>query len=350
MRTRTSRLGFTLIELLVVIAVMAILIALLVPAVQKVRAAAANTQCLNNLHQLGLALHGYMDVNKAVPPNGVYTYNSTTNAVVQTSPWSALSQILPYVEQGNLYKGIIFTSPYSSQPNITSKRIPVFICPNEVNDRGSGTDPIYGNKNWTLNYAVNMGTWGVLTAKTTTMQGSDGAFSSNFGCTPAMFKDGMSCTLAMSEVKGYTNRLTGSPDNVVYSLAPPPPTSPADLMPSPPFGLPGLSPAAFNPASFTHAEWVDGKVHETGFTTAFTPNTVVPYVSGGVKYDVDFISITETKLGDTYAAVTSRSYHTGGTVNILLMDGSARTVGSTISLHTWRALGTRAGADVAMDY
>src|SRR5438094_658196 len=104
MRTRTSRVAFTLIELLVVIAIIAILIGLLVPAVQKVRAAAARAACQNNLRQSGLAMHGYMNANRALPPNGVYTYNGS--AVVQTSPWSALSRILPYIEQENLYRGI----------------------------------------------------------------------------------------------------------------------------------------------------------------------------------------------------------------------------------------------------
>src|SRR5262245_37522848 len=99
-----ARAGFTLIELLVVIAIIAVLIALLVPAVQNVRAAAARTQCLNNLRQLGLAMHGYMNTNKGLPPNGIYAYNGAT--VTQVSGWSALSRLLPYIEQDNLYRKI----------------------------------------------------------------------------------------------------------------------------------------------------------------------------------------------------------------------------------------------------
>src|SRR5690242_2458735 len=144
MSTRRSRSGgFTLIELLVVIAIIAVLLGLLLPAVQKVRAAAARIKCANNLKQVGLAMHLYMDSNNGLPPNGVFTYNGT--AVVQTSPWSALSRILPYVEQENLYRNIDFATPYSAQPFITSRRIATYLCPSEVNDRGSGTDPTYGS-------------------------------------------------------------------------------------------------------------------------------------------------------------------------------------------------------------
>ena len=130
MRARKRRLAFTLIELLVVIAIVAILIGLLLPAVQKVRAAAARIRCANNLKQVGLAMHGYMDTNNGLPPNGVFTFIGS--AVVQTSPWSAVSRILPYIEQESLFRGIDFTAPYSTQPAITSKRVGTYLCPAEV--------------------------------------------------------------------------------------------------------------------------------------------------------------------------------------------------------------------------
>src|SRR3954454_5183758 len=141
MQTAPPRLrpAFTLIELLVVIAIIAILIALLVPAVQKVRDAAARVQCQNNLKQLGLAMHGYHDTNKTFPPNGIYAYSG--GAVTQVSGWAAVARILPYIEQDNIYRGINFSTPYSTQPAVTSKRIGLFVCPSEVNDKGSGTDP-----------------------------------------------------------------------------------------------------------------------------------------------------------------------------------------------------------------
>lgn len=331
-----QRRGFTLIELLVVIAIIAVLIGLLVPAVQKVRAAAARAQCLNNLKQIGLAMHGYMDANNGLPANGNYAWNGS--AVTTTNAWSAVSRILPYIEQEGLFRSIDFSLGYGVQPAISSKRVATFMCPSEVNDKGYGTDPTFGHKYWPINYTLNNGTWPVLTGKSWTMGTGDGSFGPNRGYRSADFIDGMSNTLAGAEVKAFTNRVSGASNATVYPANFAPPSNVAAVSS---FAL-----AAFNQASFTHVEWVDGKVHETGFTTVFAPNTRVSFNSGGTEFDVDMVLATEPNPGDSYAAVTSRSYHSGG-VNVMFMDGSTRFISNSIDLATWRALGTRAGGEVA---
>ena len=99
MPRRTHTAAFTLIELLVVIAIIAILIGLLLPAVQKVREAAARAKCQNNLKQIGLSLHNYESAFARFPPNGVYPKGAAA-----PDSYSALARLLPYVEQANLYQ------------------------------------------------------------------------------------------------------------------------------------------------------------------------------------------------------------------------------------------------------
>jgi prepilin-type N-terminal cleavage/methylation domain-containing protein/prepilin-type processing-associated H-X9-DG protein len=142
-----QRHGFTLIELLVVIAIIAVLIALLVPAVQKVREAAARTQCQNNLKQVGLAIHAFMTDRGKLPPGGVYLRATDPNPLQSlTGPASSLGIIqgwvpfiLPYIEQGNLAKGYqvntlwfdqTLTGPTgSNNRTIAQTRIPMLLCP-----------------------------------------------------------------------------------------------------------------------------------------------------------------------------------------------------------------------------
>ena len=136
-RSPNRRQAFTLIELLVVIAIIAILIGLLVPAVQKVREAAARTQCINNLKQLGVALHAFHDVNKRLPPGcarDAQPFGTMASGQDWGSSWKVY--ILPYIEQGNIFNKWQFSgsSGFNNANNYSiagynNLTIPVYRCP-----------------------------------------------------------------------------------------------------------------------------------------------------------------------------------------------------------------------------
>jgi prepilin-type N-terminal cleavage/methylation domain-containing protein/prepilin-type processing-associated H-X9-DG protein len=123
--------AFTLIELLVVIAIIAVLIALLLPAVQAAREAARRAQCTNNLKQIGLALHGYHDVNNTFPSGGWIASATTPNSTNMNIGWSAV--VLPWLEQRAIYDGLNLSFPYGNVVNSTSGHavMTVYLCPSE---------------------------------------------------------------------------------------------------------------------------------------------------------------------------------------------------------------------------
>lgn len=332
--TRTKR-GFTLIELLVVVAIIAVLVALLLPAVQQAREAARRTQCKNNLKQIGLALHNYLGTYNVFPPS-MASDISTTNT--PGGEWSVHARILPFLEEGNLYNQAQLELSYGDAANagIATQKISGYLCPSEINDK----ERVDGNGvavHYPVNYGFNGGTWRVWT--NSTRHAGNGAFAPNSKFGTQHFTDGTSNTLAFSEVKAFTpyNR-----DGDTGTAAVPSTAAAVEAL---------ISAGGSNKSNSGHTEWVDGRVHQTGFTTTLTPNTNVFVPGGDRAAQGDYTSCREDKscATPTWAAVTSRSWHTA-VVQSLMMDGSTHSISENIDLSVWRHLGQRDDGQVLGEF
>src|SRR4051794_2489209 len=166
------RRGFTLIELLVVIAIIAILISLLLPAVQSAREAARRSQCINNLKQMGLAAHNYVSTFQVLPFGKGRNYVPTLPSAAAYARWSVHSQLLMYLEQGNLFASINFTLPPETpgmagdvpfmppyqdpnRENMTAclTQVATFLCPSD------GANTLLSQWPGGNNYLGNLQTW-----------------------------------------------------------------------------------------------------------------------------------------------------------------------------------------------
>ena len=333
------RRAFTLVELLVVIAIIGVLVALLLPAIQAAREAARRAQCANNLKQLGLAVQNYELMLRGLPPSALVARRA--DGTIRTGYLGPHARILPFLELNTVFSSLDIDTVYGDLANkeAVGRVIGGFLCPSEVRPQASA-HASFGNVGG-VNYGFCMGDWYVWNGVDQPELANRSAIGVNLSRRWASFRDGLSNTLLMSEVKNWqiTIRdcgplsLINDPHHV-----PPPDADPLAVCPE----YQGGGCAVFLSA---HSEWVEMSVHHNGFTTAWTPNRATPGGPGLTHPDVDLLSVRERHGGPTFAAITSRSFHPGG-VQSLLADGSVRFVPQTIAGSVWRALGTVAGGEV----
>jgi len=355
------RSGFTLIELLVVIAIIAVLIALLLPAVQSAREAARRAQCLNNLHQLGLAVHNYVQQTNVLPLQCMYP--AAGNISWGWSYGWGLA-LLPQLDQGTMYNAFNFSTGMfgnSSTPNFCSlgnttvgyMQLSVFICPSDGSKIAPGTP--YGG----TNYVGNMGGPGEVAAMTGTIVPNGWWVSQGWGNSIPYdiqnwgpigleaIRDGTSQTALFSErlmgIYGNPTVLLGSKDGKrgIYN-------APVGAVYH--SGLPGamafLQGCKGLPGS-TASEKTDGS--GLYWTMSYYLHVVVnDYLHNGPPNSTTCQNPTEpfgaswlTFVGPTGSAPPT-SNHPGG-VNICTADGSVRFIKDSVQLQTWWALGTRDG-------
>jgi prepilin-type N-terminal cleavage/methylation domain-containing protein/prepilin-type processing-associated H-X9-DG protein len=316
------RRGFTLIELLVVIAIIAILIGLLIPAVQKVRDSAYRMKCSNNLKQWGLAFHTYASNNGELFP-----YAATTSPARIT--WPPL--LWPYIEQGNLANAWNFNIGFYASPNGNNGnstingcpvqiQVPLYSCPSDRAQPAYWEDDAYYRARG--NYLVclgnhPLGSYAVGVPSTNSLFWWQG----NSPATPARVKitdinDGTSNTMIMSEI-------------IIAKLDK-------------------------NSSQDARGDFMNDDFSENGFgfQTTLTPNSPTPDQGNCVptaSVGDPLMPCTNVGYGTSSKYFSARSRHTGG-VNVIFADGDVRFVTNSINIGVWQALGTYQGGETNVSF
>jgi prepilin-type N-terminal cleavage/methylation domain-containing protein/prepilin-type processing-associated H-X9-DG protein len=309
------RPAFTLIELLVVIAIIAVLIALLLPAVQKVREAANRAKCGNNLKQLALAVHSYHDVYSLMPIDrfGGYPPGGWGGSNQNSQSWSWLALILPYVEQDNLYRQGNVPNSSLAASGIISKNIPMFLCPS---DPAYGIGPQVVTTGYFPTVTVGLSNYkGVQGANWCWGSYPNGSNPASNGCDASYFGDGVFFCMDWNHAKSITSITDGTSNTFMIGET----------------LVIGNSVMVFlgNPFALSWAHSVEA-VHNC----SMPPNARQP---NGQPYPT-------TDLATNWGF---KSQHPGG-VQFAYTDGSVRFINDAIALGTYRALATIKGGEVAM--
>jgi prepilin-type N-terminal cleavage/methylation domain-containing protein/prepilin-type processing-associated H-X9-DG protein len=336
------RRGFTLMELLVVIAVIAVLIGLLLPAVQAAREASRRARCVNNLKQICLGVHNYIAAYDVLPPVGgvdVRGNSAGTGRVPQTA--SVHLRLLNYLEQVALYNAynfmlgdVLVDHAVAENTTVIATSVPGYLCPSDPNPGNTGDiDGGYTAQVTTVNYTFNGGTNrqnnGGAVDGVAWWLGGNAAYGTRV--TLASIADGTSGTAALSEwVKGKSSQNVPGP-NAVYLI--------------PGYANGGARNDYAACAAATVVLW-DEKgefwtLQDTGrggpYYHVMPPNSPSCATGAGFGAGLPF--------GTVDSFIGPSSFHAGG-ANVVLMDGSVRFVKQTIDPAVWNALGTRAGGEV----
>ncbi len=343
----TKKLGFTLIELLVVIAIIAILIALLLPAVQQAREAASRTQCKNNLKQIGLAMHNYHDNYNMFPISMSWGRTPTNGDWDRRQAFSDKVYMLPYLDQAPMFTNTNFNdfpwNPWNTGSNIDqSIRLPVFNCPSNGFINANGAN---GNFNYAINVGVlNYSRNGTIISGQNVRNHNGIAHYTNWpgesanAVNIATITDGTSNTVAYSE----------------FGMAPCDPTDTGNKTMQ--------MHTWVQPAGANHIVLRENCLNNTAHVGDCGRHNLrgSSWASSFIGYGGSYSHNMNPNEKPCFEAeghsdwrgstmMSASSYHTGG-VQVTMADGAVRFVSDNIDNNTWTALGTRNGREVIGEF